>query len=105
WVVFNAGGPMVATGARVSGLGQVGAFIPVEVVPGTNNCTYGDISIGPSGQTMQACSLTETGQGGGQIFVNTDPDGLGPARVANRTFVTSTHVRRVHLPPPHPGRP
>src|SRR5262249_36272232 len=92
WVVFNAGGPMVATGARVSGLGQVGAFIPVEVVPGTNNCTYGDISIGPSGQTMQACSLTETGQGGGKIFVNTDPDGLGPAGFGNRTFVTSTHV-------------
>src|SRR6266487_3216754 len=64
WVVFNAGGPMVATGAPVSGPGQVGAFIPLEVVPGTNNCTYGDIAIGPSGQVMQACTLTETGQGG-----------------------------------------
>ena len=48
WVVFNAGGPMVATGAPVTGLGQVGAFIPVEVVPGTNNCTYGDVAIGPA---------------------------------------------------------
>src|SRR6266567_444164 len=44
WVVFNAGGPMVATGAPVSGLDQVGGFRPVEVVPGTNNCTYGDVS-------------------------------------------------------------
>jgi len=64
WVVFNAGGPMAATGAPVTGLGQVGAFNPVEVVPGTNNCTYGDVAIGPSGQVMQACSLTESGQGG-----------------------------------------
>jgi hypothetical protein len=70
WVVFNAGGPMAATGAPVTGLGQVGAFVPLEVVPGTNNCTYGDIAIGPSGQVMQACSLTESGQGGGKIFVN-----------------------------------
>src|SRR5690348_15041304 len=62
WVVFNAGGPMVATGAPVTGLGRVGAFIPVEV-PGTNNCTYGDVSIGPSGQVMDACTLTESGQG------------------------------------------
>src|SRR5690348_1549886 len=75
WVVFNAGGPMVATGAPVRGLGQVGAFIPVDVVHGTNNCTYGDVSIGRSGQVMQACSLTESGQGGGKIFVNVDQIG------------------------------
>src|SRR5436190_14535591 len=28
WLVVNGGGPMVATGATVSGLGQVGTFIP-----------------------------------------------------------------------------
>src|SRR5207253_5323882 len=33
WVVFNAGGPMVATGAPADGLGSVGDFVPVEVVP------------------------------------------------------------------------
>src|SRR5215471_9537067 len=92
WLVFNAGGPMAATGAPVTGPGQVGAFIPIEVVPGTNNCTYGDVSIGPSGQVMQACTLTESGQGGGKIFVNVDPDGLGPAGFGDRTFVTQTHV-------------
>src|SRR5215472_9914973 len=73
WLVFNAGGPMAATGAPVTGLGQVGAFHSIEVVPGTNNCTYGDVAIGPSGHVMQACSLTEVGQGGGKIFVNVDP--------------------------------
>src|SRR5690348_9570992 len=103
WVVFNAGGPMVATGARVSGLGQVGAFIPVEV-PGTNNCSYGDVSIGPSGQVMQACTLTESGQGGGKIFVNTDPDGLGPAGFGDRIFVTPTHVGGFDFIPAQPDR-
>jgi hypothetical protein len=80
WVVFNAGGPIFATGAPVTGLGQVGAFLPGQAVPGTNNCTYGDVAIGPVGQVMQACNLTETGQGGGKVFVNVnvDPDGLGP---------------------------
>jgi len=42
WVVFNAGGPMFATGAPVTGLGDVGAFFTGEVVPNSNNCTYGD---------------------------------------------------------------
>src|SRR6266705_5370298 len=59
WVVFNAGGPIFATGAPVTGLGQVGAFLPGQAVPGTNNCTYGDVAIGPAGQVMQVCALTE----------------------------------------------
>jgi hypothetical protein len=104
WLVFNAGGPMAATGAPVSGLGQVGTFNPVEVVPGTNNCTYGDVAIGPSGQVMQACSLTESGQGGGKIFVNVDPDGLGPAGFGDRVFVTETHVGGFDFIPAQPDR-
>ena len=104
WVVFNAGGPIVATGAPVTALGKVGNFIPVEVVPGTNNCTYGDVAIGSSGQVMQACNLTETGQGGGKIFVNVDPDGLGPAGFGDRVFVTATHVGGFDFIPPQPDR-
>lgn len=104
WVVFNAGGPMAATGAPVTGLGQVGSFIPVEVVPGTNNCTYGDVAIGPAGQVMQVCALTESGQGGGKLFVNVDPDGLGPAGFGDRIFVTQTHVGGFDFIPPQPDR-
>lgn len=92
WVIFNAGGPMFATGAPVTGLGQVGAFFAGEVVPGTNNCTYGDISIGPDGQIMQVCALTETGQGGGKLLVNVDPDGLGPVGFGKRVSVVDTHI-------------
>jgi hypothetical protein len=104
WVVFNAGGPMAATGAPVTGPGQVGAFNPLEVVPGTNNCTYGDVAIGPSGQVMQACSLTESGQGGGKVFVSVDPDGLGPAGFGGRIFVTQTHVGGFDFIPAQPDR-
>jgi hypothetical protein len=104
WVVFNGGGPMVATGAPVTGLGQFGAFITPEVVSGTNNCTYGDVAIGPTGQVMQVCSLTESGQGGGKLFVNVDPDGLGPAGFGTRVFVTETHVGGFDFIPAQPDR-
>jgi hypothetical protein len=104
WMVFNGGGPIVATGAKVSGLGHVGGFITPEVVPGTNNCTYGDVSIGPKGQVMQVCSLTESGQGGGKLFVNVDPDGLGPAGFGSRVFVAETHVGGFDFIPAQPDR-
>jgi hypothetical protein len=104
WVVFNGGGPIVATGAPVTGPGQVGSFITPEVVPGTNNCTYGDVSIGPTGQVMQVCTLTESGQGGGKLFVNVDPDGLDPAGFGTRVFVTETHVGGFDFIPAQPDR-
>lgn len=104
WLVFNAGGPMVATGAPVNGLGTVGGFIPLEIVPGSNNCTYGDVAIGPGGKVMQVCSLTESGQGGGKLFVNVDPDGLGPAGFGRRVSVTDTHVGGFDFIPPQPDR-
>ncbi len=104
WVVFNAAGPMFATGAPVAGLGQVGAFFSGEVVSGSNNCTYGDVAIGPAGQVMQSCSLNSTGQGGGKVFVNVDPDGLGPAGFGDRVFVAATHVGGFDFIPPQADR-
>jgi hypothetical protein len=104
WVVFNAGGPMFATGAPVTGLGQVGTFLPGQAIPGTNNCTYGDVAIGPAGQVMQACTLTESGQGGGKVFVNLDADGLGPAGFGDRVFVAATHVGGFDFIPAQPDR-
>lgn len=103
WVTFNAGGPIYAAGAPVTGLGQVGNFVG-EVAPGTNNCTYGDIAIGPAGQVMQACNLTESGQGGGKIYINVDPDGVGPATFGPSIFVTATHIGGYDFIPPQPDR-
>jgi hypothetical protein len=103
WVDFNAAGPLVAAGAPVTGLGQVGTFSQ-EVVDGSNNCTYGDISIGPSGQVMVVCALTESGQGGGKLFASVDPDGLGPAGFGKRVFVVETHVGGFDYIPAQAGR-
>ncbi|MFL5797715.1 MAG: hypothetical protein ACJ77A_07240 [Actinomycetota bacterium] len=104
WVVVNAGGPLVAAGAPVSGLGSVGSFATREVVPGSNNCTYGDIAIGPAGQVMQVCTLGESGQGGGKLFVNEDPDGLGPEGFGDRVFVVDTHIGGFDFIPPQAHR-
>ncbi len=105
WVVFNGGGPILAAGAPVTGLGQVGSFITPEVAGGTNNCTYGDVAIGPNGEVMQVCTLTESGQGGGKIYVNVDPDGLGPAGFADHSvFVVDTHVGGFDYIPAQPDR-
>ncbi|TLY68771.1 MAG: hypothetical protein E6K45_02910 [Gammaproteobacteria bacterium] len=105
WVVFNGGGPIVAAGAPVTGLGEVGSFIAPDVVAGTNNCTYGDLAIGPHGQVMQVCTLTESGQGGGRIYVNVDPDGLGPAGFNDHSiFVVDTHVGGFDFIPAQPDR-
>src|SRR5207237_5593604 len=97
-------GPMGAFGASVTGLGQVGAFSTSEVIPGTNNCTYGDLAIGPGGKVMNVCTLTESGQGGGKLFVNVDPDGLGPAGFGSRVFVADTHVGGFDFIPAQPDR-
>jgi hypothetical protein len=104
WVVFNAGGPMFANGAPVTGLGQVGSFFAGEVVPNTSNCTYGDVAIGPQGQVANACNLTSTGQGGGKVFVSVDPDGLGPAGFGDRVLAAATHVGGFDFIPPQPDR-
>jgi hypothetical protein len=95
---------MFAAGASVTGFGAVGTFFAGEVAPGTNNCTYGDIAIGPAGRVMQVCTLTQTGQGGGKIFINVDPDGLGPAGFGDRVFVAATHVGGFDFIPPQPDR-
>jgi hypothetical protein len=104
WVVFNAGGPDGRHRRPVTGLGQVGAFVPVEVVPGTNNCTYGDVAIGPSGQVMQACNLTESGQGGGQDLRERGPRRARPGRVRGPHLRHPDPRRRVRLHPAQPDR-
>ena len=99
WLVFNSGGPIIATGAPATGLGRVGSFITAAVVPGTNNCTYGDVAIGPRGEVMNVCTLTETGSGGGTLRVSVDPDGLGPQGFGKSVAVIDTHIGGFHFIP------
>ena len=100
WVVWN-GGAMKASGAAVTGLGQIGAFSPAQVAPGTSGCSFGDAAIGPQGQVMQVCQNPTGGQGPATIYGNVDPHGLGAAgfgggsRSPRRTSVGSTSSRVV----------
>jgi len=101
WVVFNAGGPIMAAGARVAGFNQVAVadFASTEqVVPGTNNCTYGDVAIGPAGQVLNVCTLTETGSGGGRLFVSLHPPGMD-GTFGNSVFVADSHIGGFHFIP------
>ena len=54
WLVFNAGGPMVATGAPVTGLGQVGGFLPIEVKSFMARTTA-HTATWPSGRRARSC--------------------------------------------------
>ena len=103
WIVFSGGGPIVATGTRVTGLGKVAGFPPVQAIPGTNNCTYGDVAIGPNGAVMNVCTLTQTGTGGGRLLVSLNPTGVG-GTFGKSVFVTDSHVGGFDFIPAQPDR-
>lgn len=91
WIVWNVSGQMVARGAPVTGLGVVGAFIPLQTIPGTTNCSFGDIAIAPSGAVVQVCETPTGGSGPANLVVNTNAGGLGGAFGAAVT-ATATNV-------------
>lgn len=92
WVVWNLNGSMVARGAAVTGLGTVGVFNPIQNIPGTNNCSFGDIAIAPDGTVVQACQNPTGGEGPATINVNTDTDGLGPNNFGAAVAAITTNV-------------
>jgi len=92
WVVWNQSGSMRARGAAVTGLGAVGAFGPLQTIPNTTNCSFGDITIAPNGAVVQACQTPTGGQGPGTIRVNTDADGLGAGNFNAGVAATTTNV-------------
>jgi Big-like domain-containing protein len=94
WIVWNQGGQMVARGAAVTGLGVagVGPFGALQTIPGTANCSFGDIAIAPSGVVVQACETPTGGLGPAKILVNTDADGLGPGNFGAAVAATTTNV-------------
>ncbi|MFL5799300.1 MAG: hypothetical protein ACJ77A_15380 [Actinomycetota bacterium] len=69
---------VLARGAPVTGLGQVGAFSDPEVAPFSHGGNYGDIAIGPGGQVMVTYQIPQDGEHKGRVRVDLDPDGLGP---------------------------
>lgn len=92
WMVWNQSGSMRAAGAAVTGLGTVGAFGAVQTIPGTTNCSFGDVAIAPSGVVVQTCQTPTGGQGPGSILINRDLDGLGPNNFGAAITATTTNV-------------
>ena len=86
WLTYDRGDGVAATGAADSGLGVVGTFGPARIIRGSQGGAFGDIGIGPAGQVMV------TYQKKSKIYVNVDPDGLGPATFGKPILVTGTHV-------------
>jgi hypothetical protein len=119
-IVFDS--EIVAAGAPVQGLGAVGTFTDTEVAQRSSGGHFPDIAVGPNGQVMVSYEvprldpdlstpndvvgdrffLTTTITGPSDVFVNVDPDGLGPIPFGKRSKVTDT---RVGLSEPPPGQP
>src|SRR2546423_755391 len=65
---------IIAAGAKVTGLGQVGSFSDPERVPGSRYGSFGDIVVGPQGQVMVTYQDPTGDQGPSTISTNVDPD-------------------------------
>ena len=104
WIVWNQSGQMVARGTAVTGLGAVGPFNPLQTIPGTSGCSFGDIAIAPSGVVVQVCESPNGGPGPANLLVNTDADGLGPGNFGAPVTATATNVGGFHPIPPQPSR-
>ncbi|HMC65859.1 MAG TPA: S8 family serine peptidase [Gemmataceae bacterium] len=80
--------PIDVWGAPVTGLGTVGAFTGPVTPPGSDPGNFGDIAVGPKGQVITFYQRNDSSQPN-DVFVNTDPDGLGPLPFGNPVKVTS----------------
>src|SRR5882724_1455918 len=112
WVVWHqnpSAGPMVASGAAVTGLGaaNIGSFSAPQNIPGTNDCSYGDVAIAPSGAVVQTCETPSSGNSPAptsKILVNTKPDGLGPNPFGAAVIMATTNVAAFHPIPAQSSR-
>jgi hypothetical protein len=95
---------VLARGALVTGLGQVGAFSDPEVAPYSHGGNYGDIAIGPEGQVMVTYQIPQSGESKGRVRVDLDPDGLGPQGFQPPVNIALTNVGGFDFIPPQSGR-
>jgi hypothetical protein len=86
---------IVAAGAPVARLGEVGHFVG-EMVAGQDQSgaerNFGDVSVGPKGQVLVTWQEPSTDSGPSQLFVGLDPDGLGPKAFGAPIVAASINV-------------
>lgn len=106
WIIWNQSGQMVARGAAVTGLGstKIGGFGTLQTIPGTANCSFGDIAIAPTGAVVQVCESPVGGSGPASLLVNIKPDGLGPNPFGPAITATATNVGGFKPIPPQASR-
>lgn len=92
WISFtNGSDQVVASGATVTGLGQVSAFSPLQTVPGASG-NFGDVVVGPLGQVTVIYQAPGAPIGPGTIFVAVDQDGLGAGGFTSPILFSTTNV-------------
>ncbi len=103
WTSFD--GSIQASGAAVTGLGQVGLFSPAQGIPGSNRSgDYGDTAIGPDGQVFVVYQNPTGGEGPATIYGALDPDGLGPQGFGPAKVLQTTNVGGFDYIPAQSGR-
>jgi hypothetical protein len=103
WISFtDSSGTITAAGARVTGLGKVGAFVH-EVAPNATG-DFGNVAIGPSGQVMITYMNPPGGAGPATLYGNLDPDGVGLGHMGPRFKITGTNVGGFDPIPAQPNR-
>jgi hypothetical protein len=90
WVTYWSQGGVWVSSAGVAGAGTVGTFTSQPLPSQPVSVNFGDISVGPNGEAMVTYG-PNTGSSG-TIYVNTDPDGLGPAPFGSYVSVVPVNI-------------
>jgi len=103
WLTYTtSSSSLVARGAAVTGLGVVGSFGAAQSA--SSDGDFGDISIGPAGQTAVAYQRNTSGNGPDTIYFNLDSNGLGTGGFGSTIDATSTQVGAFTPIPAQPQR-
>lgn len=108
WITYKefgqAGTPIVAHGAAVTGLNAVGGFGAAQAAPGSAGGNFGGIAVGPGGEVLVTYQSPSGGQGPNTIFVNLDADNLGAGGFGAAVSATTTNVGGFDFIPAQPDR-
>ena len=103
WTGFD--GSIQASGAPVTGLGQVGAFTPAQgIASGNRFGDYGDTAVGPNGEVFVVFQNPTGGEGPATVYGALDPDGLGPQGFGASKVLETTNVGGFDYIPAQSGR-